>query len=314
LTEYRVGAGGWAYFQVPGMDSLTSYSKAFNFVEVNSTFYETPPAKMVASWREKVPTDFEFSVRLHRDLSHNYGLEPVKESHRVLQRDVEICRTLHSSILQLETPQGLKITRRKATAFSDLLASSDTKGIRIAWEIRSVIPGKQLPDYLARTMQDLNMIHCVDLSREDPAYTTDVGYSRLFGKGKYNIYQFDDKELTQIHKKVKEGKEKKVVLSFHGLKMYLDAARFKVYNESLKLPPVTKSVGLSSLREVLSEDARFPMTKEQLMQRQGWKVIDLTPSERVHSTEILKRLNNKTYGSIDDVVNSLAREMKTEDK
>ena len=101
LMEYRIGAGGWAYFQVPSMDSLTAYSKAFNFVEVNSTFYETPPAKMVATWREKVPTDFEFSVRLHRDLTHNYGLEPVKESHRVLQRDVEICRALHSSILQL---------------------------------------------------------------------------------------------------------------------------------------------------------------------------------------------------------------------
>jgi hypothetical protein len=163
-------------------------------------------------------------------------------------------------------------------------------------------------------MQDLNMIHCVDLSKNEPAYSTDILYTRLFGKGTHNIYQFDDKELKQIHEKTRQGKEKKVVLSFHGLKMYLDAARFKTYNESLKLPPVTKSVGLSSLREVLSEDARFPMTKEQLIKHQGWKVIDLTPSERVHSSEILGQLNEKTYRSVDEVLATLAGSSKTEDK
>jgi uncharacterized protein YecE (DUF72 family) len=313
MTEYRIGAGGWAYFQVPGMDPLSAYSKAFNFVEVNSTFYETPPLSMVASWRDRVPTDFEFSVRVHRDLSHDYKLEPVKESHKILSKDVEICRTLRSSILQLETPQSLKITRGKASAFRDLLASSDTKGIRIAWEIRSEQQGKQLPDYLIKTMQDLDLLHCVDLSREDPAYTADIMYARLFGKGRYNTYQFDDKELKQIHEKIKKAKEKKVILSFHGLKMYIDAARLKVYNESLKLPAVTKSVGLDSLQEVLKEDARFPMTKDELIRHQGWKVIDLTPSERIHSSEILRKLDNKTYGSVSDVINALRRETETED-
>jgi uncharacterized protein YecE (DUF72 family) len=305
LTEYRIGTGGWAYFQVPGTDSLSAYSKAFNFVEVNSTFYETPPLSMVAAWRERVPASFEFAVRLHRDLSHNYGLEPVKESHKVLSRDVEICRKLGASILQLETPQSLKITRGKTNAFKDLLASSDTKGIRIAWEIRSETRGRQLPDYLVRTMQDLNMIHCVDLSREDPAYVTDISYTRLFGKGKHNIYQFDDRELKQIDEKIKKTKEKKVVLSFHGLKMYIDAARFKVYNETLGLPSVTKSVGLSSLREVMSEDSHFPATREQLIRDQGWKVYDSTPTERTHVSEVLRGLPEKTYGTLDDVIDAL---------
>jgi uncharacterized protein YecE (DUF72 family) len=310
LTDYRIGAGGWAYFQVPVVDPLTAYSKAFNFVEVNSTFYETPAARMVEAWREKVPNDFEFSVRVHRDVSHNYKLEPVKESHRLLSRDIEICRALHSSILQLETPKSLKITQRKANALRDLLASADTKGIRIAWEIRSEPWSEPLNPFLVNTMQDLNVIPCVDLSKEEPPYRTDVLYTRLFGKGRHNIYQFDDKELKQIREKIHSGDEKKVVLSFHGLKMYLDAARFKLYNESLKFQPVTKSVGLSSLREVLSEDARFPMTRDQLINHQGWKVIDLTPSERVHSSEILKRLNDRTYRSIDDVINTLELETR----
>lgn len=305
MVEYRIGAGGWAYFQVPHMDPLTVYSRAFNFVEVNSTFYETPPLKQVAGWREKVPRDFEFSVRCHKDLTHRCKLEPSNESHRILVENTQICRTLKAQIMQLQTPQSFEVTKQKAKGVKDLLSSSDTKGVRIAWEIRSKTQGESLPDYLQKTMQDLNIIHCVDISRADPAYSSDIMYTRLFGKGVHNIYQFDDKELKQIHEKVKKNKEKKVVLSFHGLKMYLDAARFKVYTEKLTLPPVTKSVGLSSLREILGEDAKFPSTRSDLIDREGWKVFDVSPTERIHASEILKELPEKSYSSIDEVITTL---------
>ncbi len=308
MAEYKIGTGGWAYFQVPSMDPLTAYSKAFNFVEVNSTFYETPPLNQVAGWRERVPVDFEFSVRCHKDLTHKYKLQPINEAHELLLRSIEICRTLKARILQIQTPPSFEVTPQKAGILRDLFSSSSMKGIRIAWEIREKRQRNQLPEYLQRVMQDLDIIHCVDISREDPAYKTDILYTRLFGKGKHNIYQFDDKELRQIHEKVKKGKEKKVVLSFHGLKMYLDAARFKVYDEKLAFPPVTGSVGLSSLRQVLSEDAKFPSTKKDLIENQGWKVFDSTPTERIHASEVLQVLTEKSYQSLDEVIATLRSE------
>ena len=54
MSRVYIGAGGWAYFQVPGMDSLAAYSKAFDFVEVNSTFYTNPSIEMVRSWRRSI--------------------------------------------------------------------------------------------------------------------------------------------------------------------------------------------------------------------------------------------------------------------
>jgi uncharacterized protein YecE (DUF72 family) len=305
MVECRIGAGGWAYFLVPGVDPLTAYSRAFNFVEVNSTFYETPPAKQVAVWRQKVPAGFEFSVRCHRDLTHKYKLEPTKESHLILSENVQICKMLGAQIMQIQTPESYKISKQRANAVRDLFSSSTTGGVRVSWEIRSKGEGGALPVYLQRIMQDLNIIHCVDISNEDPAYSSDIMYTRLFGKGRLNIYQFDDKELKQIHEKVSKSKEKKVVLSFHGLKMYLDAARFKVYNEKLTFPPVTGSVGLPSLREVLSEDARFPSTKKALIEHQGWKVFDNSPTERIHSSEILMKLPEKSYANLDEVIAAL---------
>ncbi len=53
MSKVYIGAGGWAYFRIPGMDSLAAYAKAFDFVEVNSTFYTTPSIQMVRSWRRR---------------------------------------------------------------------------------------------------------------------------------------------------------------------------------------------------------------------------------------------------------------------
>jgi uncharacterized protein YecE (DUF72 family) len=63
LTDYLIGTGGWAYFNVPGKPSLKAYSEVFNFVEVNYTFYEYPDTLMAEQWRRTVPDDFTFSVR-----------------------------------------------------------------------------------------------------------------------------------------------------------------------------------------------------------------------------------------------------------
>jgi hypothetical protein len=37
-----------------------------------------------------------------------------------------------------------------------------------------------------------------------------------------------------------------------------------------------EAIGLESLRSVLEEDAKFPVTKSELIEKQGWKVFDLT--------------------------------------
>ena len=78
MSEYRIGAGGWGYFDIPGADPLKVYSKAFDFVEVNSTFYNIPSLKTVDSWARRVPETFTFSVKCHRDLTHKYLLSPTK--------------------------------------------------------------------------------------------------------------------------------------------------------------------------------------------------------------------------------------------
>ena len=62
--EYLIGTGGWAYFQIPGFKSLEAYSRIYNFVEVNSTFYEIPSTNLIEKWRNIVPEDFQLQLEL----------------------------------------------------------------------------------------------------------------------------------------------------------------------------------------------------------------------------------------------------------
>ncbi len=301
MPEYRIGAGGWGYFDIPGEDKLKAYSKAFDFVEVNSTFYNIPQLKTVDSWAKRVPETFIFSVKCHRDLTHKYLLNPAKGAGCLLEAYLDICRRLHSNLLVLETPPSFN-PNQAVDNINELLSWARLDDIRLVWEIRWGPPGKAL----VKLMQEFNMVHCVDLSREPgPAFESDILYSRLFGQGLHNLYQFDDAELLEIDKRVRDSGSGSMYLSFHGGRMYKDAARLKVYRKDGKFPKVTQHTGAKALRDVLQEDARFPASKEELIEAQGWKVIDVDWDRRIHAKVLLEKLDIGMYGSVEEVVERL---------
>ncbi len=304
MTRYLIGAGGWAYFQVPGLHPLAAYSKAFNFVEVNSTFYETPNVKLVESWRKLVPPNFEFAVRCNKALTHKHKFQPTPEACEISRKMITICNILKAEILHLQTPPTFQPTETNADLIRDFFSTADLKGVRLALELRD--SKRPINPYFTKMMHDYNMVHSVDLAKdEEPAYKSDILYSRLFGKGTHNIYQPTDEELRKIDKKASKGDHKTIAVSFHFVRMFKDAARLKTYKKTGKFPMVTKSTGLHSLEEVLREDAKFPSSKTELIRHQGWKLIDLTKTERVHASSMLQKLEEKTYNNINEIVQTL---------
>ncbi len=74
---------GWSYEHWVGSfypagtapsDFLTEYSKHFNTVEVNSTFYRVPYKSTVEGWKLKTPEDFTFAAKLPRAVTHGEEL------------------------------------------------------------------------------------------------------------------------------------------------------------------------------------------------------------------------------------------------
>jgi uncharacterized protein YecE (DUF72 family) len=305
LKEYRIGTGGWAYFNVPGLNPLVAYSRAFDFVEVNSTHYQIPSMERVKSWRRLVPEDFKFSVRAHRSIAGEFKFQPVEKALETLDRMKEICAILDANVLHFQLPHTFRVDAASVGDIRDFFSSVNLGRLRVAFEMRGT-DSSNVHREMLRMMRDHNMVHCVDLSKgEKPAYDSDILYTRLFGQGKHNVYQPTDGELAEIDGRASSGKSQKVAMSFHFVKMYKDAARMKTYKQTGRFPKVTGSAGIASLGEVLGEDAKFPTTKQELVQNQGWKLFDYTPTERIHASRFLEKLPDKVYAGIGDVAEKL---------
>lgn len=81
--KYRTGCSGWSYkawvgpFYPKGTapkDYLSLYSKVFNVVEIDSTFYSIPGIETVKRWYDATPEDFEFTAKLPRTITHDRKL------------------------------------------------------------------------------------------------------------------------------------------------------------------------------------------------------------------------------------------------
>jgi hypothetical protein len=78
-----------------------------------------------------------------------------------------------------------------------------------------------------------------------------------------------------------------------------------MYKETGRFMPVTQFNGVESAKSVLSEDAKFPASKAELVRQQGWKVVDLTSEKRVHLSDLLSKIPEREYNRLEEVVEAL---------
>jgi uncharacterized protein YecE (DUF72 family) len=76
----RLGTQGWSYtdwigtFYPPGAkqeDYLPFYSKIFDTVELDTTFYRAPRTAIARSWAKRVPAGFRFAAKVPRAITHD---------------------------------------------------------------------------------------------------------------------------------------------------------------------------------------------------------------------------------------------------
>jgi uncharacterized protein YecE (DUF72 family) len=82
-SQLRLGTQGWNYdawvgpFYPEGTrpaEYLTVYARAFETVEVDSTFYAIPPVKTVRGWYDRTPPGFTFALKLPQEITHERKL------------------------------------------------------------------------------------------------------------------------------------------------------------------------------------------------------------------------------------------------
>src|SRR5262249_46406835 len=79
MHPVRIGTCGWSYKdwtgvfypkECPSAECLTYYATRYPVVEVDSTFYGAPKLQTVATWRDKTPDGFGFSLKVPQVITH----------------------------------------------------------------------------------------------------------------------------------------------------------------------------------------------------------------------------------------------------
>ena len=148
----RVGCQGWNYtdwvtpaggaravFYPRGTRAdrmLDIYARAFDTVEVDSTFYAAPAPQVLDAWARRTPADFTFALKLPQEITHEHSLRGPRATAALADfcaRARRLGPKLAAVLVQL--PPQFEATTENARALSDFLPQLPAD-IRFAVELR----------------------------------------------------------------------------------------------------------------------------------------------------------------------------------
>jgi uncharacterized protein YecE (DUF72 family) len=120
-SSIRVGCSGWQYrhwrgdfypAELPASRWLEHYTRHFDTVEINNTFYRLPDASTFDAWRRRAPARFLFAVKASRFLTHMKKLkDPDEPLDRLFTRASKLGRALGPVLYQLPPRWPVNIER-----------------------------------------------------------------------------------------------------------------------------------------------------------------------------------------------------------
>jgi len=85
--QLYIGCSGWSYTSWEGpvypqnienRSWLPYYSQIFDYVEIDSTFYNTPSDLMVKNWNRRTPDNFRFTAKFPKIITHSKNSFSIK--------------------------------------------------------------------------------------------------------------------------------------------------------------------------------------------------------------------------------------------
>lgn len=206
-TDIYLGTQGFSYQDWVGVfypphttnkNYLPFYSKVFDTVELDTTFYAVPRERTVAHWRESTPRDFQFACKLPQIITHDKHLKDARTEMRAFLRTMDALGDRLGPIVIQTPPQFHYDEVANLKAFLKQLPEHYS----FAAEFRH-------RSWLREEVYDLLRQHNVAWTNIDPYYmpkalvvTADFTYIRWLGKrgqfAQHNKLQADcSKELDE---------------------------------------------------------------------------------------------------------------------
>jgi uncharacterized protein YecE (DUF72 family) len=213
-SSIHIGTSGWSYNHWAGKFYpadlknsywLNYYSKEFNTVEINSSFYHLPKSQTFVNWGKNTGAGFLFSVKVSRYITHIKRLLDCSEPlGRLLAAAKELGDKLGPFLFQL--PPSLSEDRSRLEDFLKILP----KNYRFAFEFRNE---SWFNKDVYNLLRDSGCAIVISSSHRFPyreEVTADFCYVRMHGPANLYCSCYSKDELKKIAVLIKKNLEKNI--------------------------------------------------------------------------------------------------------
>lgn len=206
FPDIKVACAGWtvakehaALFPAEG-SHLERYARLFPAVEINSTFYRLPKAETVVKWKDAVPPDFRFAVKLARDITH-YGRLARLESLPVFLERMSLLEEKHGPLL-VQLPPSLVFDTEKVMLFFETLRSMFPGQVAVeprhpSW-FKEGVEEMLAPFQLTRVAAEPPMAYLGDV----PGWWDGLDYYRLHGSPRMFYSSYETEYLKALQEQL----------------------------------------------------------------------------------------------------------------
>lgn len=204
----KIGTSGWMYNHWKGVfypsdiaseEMLSFYSRYFDTVEINNTFYKKPEIENIKSWQQRAGSDFIFSVKANRYITHMKNLKEVEKPIKNLLGALQYLKKNLGPIL-FQLPPRWYVNFSRLKEFLETLPENYLYAVEFrhsSWYSEEVF----------RALQKNNIAFCIHDHRDAPSpeiMTADFIYLRFHGPGGYYSSKYDDEQLSEWAGKIKK--------------------------------------------------------------------------------------------------------------
>lgn len=204
MTKTFLGTSGWSYddwvgsiYPSKSTPKLRQYSRIFNSVEIDSTFYAYPRKELVLGWIKNTPPGFKFAAKIPQIITHEKKLENVGED---LEKFLDLMRPMLDSArlgpLLIQLPPSFKReSEKKLEDFLKILPSDFKFAVEFrdkSWEgnvSKKLLSGYNIASVITDSPLEL-----------DTESTSNWSYVRYHGRGKriWFDYKYSKEEILKM--------------------------------------------------------------------------------------------------------------------
>lgn len=214
--KFYIGTSGWTYYHWKGLfylphlsssEYLKFYSRHFNTVEVNYSFYHLPKFSTFQKWSQQTPRGFVFSVKAPRTITHIRRLNNVKEP---LFQFLDNTKGLEEKLgpVLFQFPPSFFCDEKNIKRMRQFLLLLEPFSNKFAFEFRH-------QSWIDKEVFDLLKKHNIawviaDSSRypKKEIITANFVYIRMHGPGALFSSKYSEKEIKNLAKKIKNWAKK----------------------------------------------------------------------------------------------------------